>query len=139
MSSILTITGIGISPYAARGLTETISPIPSTNQLVRTVNGTLIDLSLPAFRKYAVLITGSDQRPPCFNGIWPGVSVTVACISLLARTGGSADRTPVTGSIFTEEAITYYRPQLTMRVTDFQWTTDEFGARVGWTLALEEV
>jgi hypothetical protein len=140
-NTVLAITGINIPPYAARGLVETLAPIPAGNQLVRTVNGTLIDLSTPEFFKYAVLITGNDQQPPGYNGLRIGTLVTVDCISELSylTSGGTPNRTVVTGSSRTEGTFTFYRPKLTMRVTAFDMTRAEWDARVSWTLALEEV
>jgi len=137
--TLLTISGMGVVPYSARGLTQSLTPIASAMQMRRTINGNLVDVSLPQFRKYSSTISGRDQKSPAIGGVWPGKTVTVECISELAVSGGSADRTAVTGSTYTEDGITYYRPVLTMLVVGYSVETDEYGAQVGWTLALEEV
>ena len=138
--TVLTMTGIGVSPYSARGLTQTLEPIAQSAQVRRTINGKLVDLSLSQFRLFRSTISGDDQRPPINNGIWPGRIVTVECIAYL--TGPAEDtfiRPAVAGSEVLEEGLIHYRPILTMMVTN--WTTDqnEYEAAVGWSMELEEV
>ena len=79
--------------------------------------------------------------PPALDGIWPGAVVIVDCVAELSyvTSGGSPDRTVVSGSSRTEGSFTYYRPQLTMMVTRFNVNTDEWKAVVGWDMTLEEV
>ncbi|MEJ6845079.1 hypothetical protein V3589_02500 [Sinorhizobium fredii] len=139
--TLLVLTGIGVAPYSARGLEQTLQPINGAGQLRRTINGTLIDLSESQLRKFTSTISGSDQLSPALNGVWPGETVTVDCIVELCypTSGGSPDRPVVSGSSRLEGAMTYYRPQLSMRVTDWQIREDEWGREVGWTLQLEEV
>ena len=141
MSDVLTLSGIGVPPYSARGASQTLEPIEAARQLRRTVNGALIDLSRPEFRKYRSTISCADQQPPAIDGVWPGRVVTVDCISELSyrTSGGTPGRTVVPGSSRTEGDYTFYRPQLTMRVVSFSQDTDEYGATVSWSLELEEV
>ena len=141
MSDVLTLSGIGVPPYAARGASQTLEPIEAARQLRRTINGDLIDLSRPEFRKYRSTISCADQQPPAVDGVWPGRVVTVGCISELSyRTSGGAPARPaVSGSTRTEGDYTLYRPSLTMRVVSFSQDTDEYGATVSWSLELEEV
>lgn len=141
-STILVIQGIGLPPYSTRGASEQLEPIRAAGSMRRTVNGDLVDLSVAELRKYRVSISCTDQQPIAANGIWPGQTVTVDCISELAyedTTDGSPDRTPVTGSTRTADGFVFYRPRLTCKVVDFRLDTDEWGATVGWTLDLEEV
>lgn len=140
-NTVLAITGLNIPPYAARGLVETLSPIPAASQLERTVTGELIDLSVESMQKYQVVITGDDLQPPGYNGLHVGTLVTVDCISEMAylTSGGSPDRTVVPGSSRTEGDYTFYRPRLSMRVAGFQMTRDEWSKRLTWVLSLEEV
>jgi hypothetical protein len=140
-NTALSITGINIPPYAARGLVETLSPVPEAAQLERTVTGDLIDLSVPSMQKYQVVITGNDLDPPGYNGLHVGTLVTVDCISELAylTSGGSADRTVVPGSSRVDGAYTFYRPRLSMRVAGFQMTRDEWSKRLTWVLSLVEI
>lgn len=137
-TTVLTLTGMALPPYSARGLKQTLEPIGGAAQLMRSVNGDLTDVSDPLFRKYQSTITGGDQDPPALSGIWPGMEVTVGCIVELAS-NGSGDRPAVSGSSRTADGITFYRPELTMLVTGFNVSHDEYDRQIGWTLTLEEV
>lgn len=139
--SVLVITGLDAAPAAIRGATQTLDPIDQSVQLRRTINGTLVDLSDSTFRKYRSTISGNDQLPPAFDGIWPGQQVLVECIAELSykTSGGTPSRDVVSGSSRTDGNFTFYRPELTMRVVSFTQDTDEYGASVSWSLELEEV
>ena len=141
MTDVLTLSGIGVPPYSVRGATQTLQPIEAAQQLRRTINGLLVDLSRAEFRKYRSTITCTDQQPPAIDGVWPGKVVTVGCISELSykTAGGAAGRSVVSGSSRIEGDYTFYRPQLTMRIVSFSQDTDEYGASVSWSLELEEV
>ena len=136
----LVLTGLGVAPFSARGLGENLVPIGAGDNR-RTVNGELIDVTDAAFRKYALTITGSDQEPPAFDGVWKGQAVTVDALSKLSylTAGGSPGRTVVPGSSVVNGAFTVYRPRLAMLVVDLTLDRDEWGAMIGWTLELEEV
>ena len=140
-STLLKISGVGMSPYAARGLTQTLNPIDQSKDLRRTINGELIDFSVEQFRKYTSVISGNDQMPPGVAGIWPGHDVQVECVVELyyVTAGGSAERPVVVGSERTEGPYTYYRPILSMRVVDFNQSFDEWAVQVSWSLTLEEI
>lgn len=139
--TVLALTAIGVPPYSARGLTQSLNAIQQAAQLKRTINGALKDLSEEQFHKYASTITGDDQQPPAVDGVWPGLQVTIDCIAELSykTAGGSPQRTVVAGSSRTEGDFTFYRPQLTMLITDFKIERDEYGAQVQWSMSLEEV
>lgn len=139
--SVLAFSGFGVPPYSARGASQSLEPIGQAQQLRRTINGGLIDVSRPEFRKYRSTLSCSDQQPPAVDGVWPGQIVTVDCIAELSyrNSGGSPARTVVSGSSRTEGDFTFYRPRLTMRVLNFSQETDEFGAVVSWSMQLEEV
>ena len=141
MSDVLTLSGIGVPPYSARGASQTLEPIQASQQLRRTINGELIDISRAEFRKYRSTISCVDQQPPAIDGVWPGRVLTVGCISELSylTAGGAPARPLVSGSSRTEGDYTFYRPSLTMRVVAFSQDTDEYGAVVSWSLQLEEV
>ena len=141
MSDVLTLSGIGVPPYSARGASQTLEPIASSQQMRRTINGELIDISRPEFRKYRSRISCAEQQPPAVDGVWPGQVLTVGCISELSyRTAGSTpSRNMVAGSSRTEGDYTFYRPSLHMRVVAFSQDTDEYGAETSWSLELEEV
>jgi hypothetical protein len=141
MSDLLSLSGIGVPPYSARGATQTLEPIDQSSQTRRTINGSLVDLSRSEFRKYKSTISCSDQQPPAVDGVWPGQEVTVDCIAELCFLTSSAgpQRTAVTGSERVDGSFTFYRPRLTMRVISFSQNTDDYGAVVSWSMQLEEV
>lgn len=137
--TLLVITGL-ITPYSARGLQQTLEPIQEASQLRRTVNGALVDVSVPALRKYASTISADDQAVPALNGVWPGAQVTVDCVAELAylTATGTPERTVVPDSSRVNGAWTFYRPRLTMRIVEYQTQVDEWNAVVGWSMRLEE-
>jgi hypothetical protein len=139
--TLLTLSGLGVPAYSARGLTQTLEPIEASAQLRRTVNGALVDLSYEPFRKYKSAISCQDQEPPAVDGVWPGQVITVECVAELcfATTTGSPTRPAVTGSQRMDGDFTFYRPVLTMRITGFSVSRDEYGAAVSWQLQLEEI
>ena len=138
--TLLVLTGIGIPAYSARGLTQTLQPIEAAGSQRRTVNGTLVDLSLSQFRKYRSTIRCSDMEAPALDGIWPGATVTVQCVAELCfPVGGTPERIAVTGSVRTEGDFTFYRPRLVMQVIGHSIEKNEWGAVTGWTLETEEV
>lgn len=104
--TVLTLTGIGIVPFAARGVTEDLNQITQGQSQRRTVNGELIDGSLTAFRKYTLSLSGGDVQPMAFDGVWVGQAVTVGCVTEfgapITLVAGAAtvviNRHPVTGS-----------------------------------------
>jgi hypothetical protein len=138
--TVLTLSGIGVPPYSARGLTQSLEPIDGAVQLRRTVNGALADLSYEPFRKYKSTISGQDQEPPAVDGVWPGQMVEVGCIAELCFpiSAGGPGRAAVAGSARVGGDFSFYRPVLTMRVVGFSVSRDEYGAAVIWQMQLEE-
>jgi hypothetical protein len=139
--TLLELSGEGVAPYSARGLSQTLDPISQASNNRRTVNGALKDISFEGFRKYKSSISGSDQLPPAVDGVWPGKTLTVDCISELAykTAAGTPKRDVVPGSSRVEGEYTYYRPRLEMIVLDYTAQTDEYGAVVSWQMSLEEI
>lgn len=138
----LTLTGMGITPFSHRGVTQTLEPIdPATNQR-RTMNGALVDLSLAAFRKYQSTISCEDMNAPALDGVMPGKVLTVGCIVELAYAGSLPmtlnTRPAVSGSPRESGGFVFYRPSLTMQVTGFSQERDEWGGVTSWQLDLEE-
>ena len=139
--TLLVISGLKFL-YSARGLTQTLDVISQTKQQARTINGQLIDVSNPAFRKYLSKITCTDVDAPPIDNLWPGMEVTVQCaLELCYESGnpGSPARTAVSGSTYTKDGMTFYRPLLTMMVTNVTHTLDEWKRDNGWSIELEEV
>lgn len=140
-TTLLVITGMGVPPYSARGLTQTFQPIENSGHLERSVNGPFIDFSNPAFKKYASKITCTDQDAPALSGIWIGALVTVQCVfefSFLTANPSAQERPAVPGSTRTEGDFTFYRPQLEMVVMNFNASGEEYEALIRWELDLEE-
>lgn len=139
--TILVLAGIGLPPYSARGIKQSLELISAAKSMHRTVNGRLIDMAPPQMRFYRSTIdSGGDVNGVTPDGLTAGVPVTVDCIAELfyLTAGGAPDRTPVPGSERVEGDYTYYRPRLDMVVMDFTGNTDEWGAAVAWRLDLEE-
>lgn len=139
-NTILSFSGMGIPPYSARGLTQSLEPIGEASQLRRTINGSLKDLSVSQFRKYKSVISGDDQQPPAFAQRWPGNTIIVDCIAELAYETDSAEvpeREIVSSR--TEGDFTFYRPRITFRIVSFSMDADEWEAGVKWKLELEEI
>lgn len=138
--TVLTITGVGVPPYSARGLRQSLEPIGAAASLRRTVNGALVDIGASQFRKYRTSISGEDQDPPAIDGIWPGLEVEIGCIAEIATDSPSGgDRNAVPGSERTSGGFTVYRPRLIMLITNFNVDKDEYEAITGWRLDAEEV
>lgn len=130
-----------LTPYAARGLTQTLELIkPSgTAWTRRDVNGIMRSVADTRFRKYKSTITCSDGEAPLLDDAWIGETVEVQCaIELSYVTGATPARPSVTGSERTQGTITYYRPQLVMMVTDIRDSFQEWRAMHGWQVDLEE-
>lgn len=140
-STLLQLDVAALSPYASRGLTQTLAPIQATADLRRTINGELVNFGDDAFQKYGTTISGSDQRPPSIDGVWPGAEITVACVAELSfvTSEGAAGRYAVEGSFREEGTLTFYRPLLDMMVTAFDQSYDEWAAQWNWSIVLEEV
>lgn len=140
--TLLTISGFGTMLYQARGLTQSLEVISAAHNQGRTINGKLIDLSAPQFRKYASKISCTDVNAPPLDGIWPGMTVTVHCacvLSYLTGRSGSPVRDEVSGSSYVEGAYTFYRPILTMLVQAVNEHLDEWKDDTQWEVDLEEV
>ena len=134
----------GVNPYSARGLRGTLSPIDAAkglDKLARTVNGDLIDISAPQMRKFKLEVSGADQAPPAFDGLWVGMVVNVNSLVEMAylTASGVASRPAVSGSSRTEGDYTYYCPQFVMMIVEHQLERAEWEQSVTWSLSLEEV
>ena len=140
-STLLKISGVGMSPYAARGLTQTLNPIEQAKDLRRTINGELIDFSVEQFRKYASVISGNDQMPPGVAGVWPGRGRPgrMRRRALLPHRGRKR-RAARGGGLGAHRGSVHLLPTgAEMRVVDFSQSFDEWDAQVSWSLTLEEI
>jgi hypothetical protein len=137
--TLLILSGIGIPLYSARGLKQTLTPVPAAQQVRRTINMEAVDLSLPVAKKYDTTISASDVAPPAFDNIWPGMQVTINCVAELQYpVGGTPSRTVVSGSSVTLGSFVKYRPQLVMIITGLSTGIDEWKAGREWQLTATE-
>lgn len=143
--TLLRLDPIGVPPYSARNITQTLEPIDGAAQLARTVNGALIDLADGTYRKYKSTISCTDQQQPALSGIWPGMILTVDCVVELSylTASGSPERDVASSTADpgtrVEGDFTFYRPRLIMRVVGFRKSLVEWDADAAWSLDLEEI
>lgn len=133
---------IQLTPYSARGLTQTLDLIGNNQaqQIRRDVNGFMRNLTDSRFRKYRSTITCRDTETPCLDGGWIGEEVEVSCaLELSFLTGGTPQRPVVSGSERTEGDFTFYRPLLTMMVSAITDSFAEYRADYSWQITLEEI
>ncbi len=127
--TLLDISGIDFTDFSVRGLTMTLNPIVSGQELVRNVDGGLMDWSAIQFRKYAATVSCADMDPPAFLDVWPGMAVTVTCVNgLVAPSGGTG------GLLNTDGTLT-----LDMMVQAWKSSRNDWGATTSWELDLQEV
>lgn len=139
--TLLVIEGVGIAPYSARGLNQSWGLIDAAKNFRRTVNGTLINLSPPQFKKLTTSITCTDVNPPALDGVALGLEVVVDWVVEFSylTAGGSPAHEVVPGSSYEEGEFTFYRPRVTMIVKDYSGSVAEWDAMTPWQLDLEEV
>lgn len=119
-NTILDITGITMGDYSVRGLTMVLNPEPNTNGLQRSGSGLLLDLTVPALRKYAATISCDDVEAPDFSTIWQGAPVTVTSVPDV----GVGNGVSVT---------------MDMLVDSWSVSRDEWGCVSSWSLSLRQV
>jgi hypothetical protein len=139
--TLLRIIGAGLPPYSARGLTQTLEPIEPATYQRRDLNFKLHNLAHPRARLYRSTVTCTDRQPPAFDGLWPGMTVTVHCVKKLCRETDSdgLGRPAVPGSEVAAGGFTRYRPELVMMVVSCPQSFEEWRAREGWEIELEEI
>lgn len=124
-TTLLAISGIDLGAYSTRDLTIQLEYIAQATQVDRDINGNLIDLSEPQFRKYRVTISCTDHESPVFVGVPPGTQITVTTVPQLGLNRNTADE----------------QETLTLTCLTLPWTVSrqEYAARTGWQLVAEEV
>jgi hypothetical protein len=139
-----------LPPFSSRDVTQTLDFITSTggggdamgSWIREDIDGELMDLTSPQFRKFQSVITCTEQDAPSMDGdAWLGTVCLVECIhELRFLTGvGSQVRMEVSGSVRVEGSYTYYRPQLEMMITGFSSGNKERLTEYNWRLSLREV
>ncbi len=148
LHTLLTITplsggeGLTLTPYCARGLTQSLRQIGDVNNIRRTVIGSLVNAQPPWFNQYASTISCKDTEAPCLDGAFRGLICQVDCAAELNYvTGATPHRAVVTGSERSDPAahITWYRPSLTMMVLDIDPRVIEYEGEWSWRIELQEV
>ena len=158
MNTLLVLTPLSgyntpiLTPYSVRGITQTLEPITGTTSgsnvmgtlVRRSVNGNLVDLTYPWFRKYASTVTCRDQETPCLDGTWLGEIVQVDCACELSYPmGGTPQRPEMSGSSRTEVnaagTIVFYRPQLVMMIVGINNSFSEWDAEYQWSISMQEL
>ena len=139
--TMLVLSVGGVPLYSARDLEQSLEPIDQSAVARRTINGTLVDLSLDKFRKYQSSIRCTDVEAPALDGIFPGQMLTVDCVAELVykTAGGAPSRTVVAGSARVVGSYTIYRPRLDMMVIGIEHRITEYDHEVRWELELEEL
>lgn len=140
--TLLVISGLGGFQYQARNINQTLSIIKDASQLERTINGKLIDLSNPIFRKYSTKITCTDVDAPPLDNLFPGMEVTFYCACSLAYqigNPGSPNRPVVSGSDYTQGHYAFYRPVLDCRIVNVSEDFKEWRSEVSWEIEAEEI
>lgn len=141
--SILDVStdGLALLPlYSARGLSQSLELIDGATIQEETINGELVDLSVPRFRKLRSVISANDVRPPSIDVIYPGLKVILECAFVLsyATSGGTPSRSVVAGSQFTEGNFTFYRPSILMMVGKMTGRLAEWEADYDWSIEFRE-
>lgn len=147
LSPLSGASAIQLTPYAARGLTQTLDVISgasggqgTSNWLRRDVNGWLRSVADVRFQKFRSVISCRDGETPCLDGGWIGETVEVSCaVELSYPTGATPQRPAVAGSTRTQGGFTFYRPALTMIVAGISNSFQEYAAVYQWSITLEEV
>jgi hypothetical protein len=128
-ATLLHIDGIDFTDYSVRGLTMTLTPLASGNELVRNVDGGLMDWSASQFRKLSSKISCADFDPPPLLDVWVGKAVTVHCIpGLAADSGGTGHLLQTNGTLI-----------LNMMVSGWNTSRADWDATTTWELDLEEI
>ncbi|QDW39004.1 hypothetical protein FFI89_018745 [Bradyrhizobium sp. KBS0727] len=118
--------GFSLGEFSARGISMQMGPIEAAADLVRDVNGNMINLKagMTAFRKYKFTLSCEDMAAPGFSvvsggrtALWPGDEVTLVCIPELGAT----------------EQQTFTAMVLGWSVTSNEWDTV-----TSWSLDLEQ-
>ena len=138
----LKLDPIGVPPYSARGIQQTLQPIDASSQMFRTINGTLIDIAPVEMQKFKSSIVCRDFQHPALDGVFPGQQLIVDCVVDLCyadTTDGTPSRTVVPGSSEIRDGFVMYRPQLTMLVTGWNVGFSEWAGECNWALELAEV
>lgn len=127
--TVFVMSGPGLPPYSSRGITQTLEPIEAAGVFARTVNGKLINLAPAQFALFRTTVSCKDVEAPAFNGLKKGDHITMDCaVELGYHTGSDSPSRPVVaGSSRVVGNYTYYRPEITVVITNWTCSRDEYG------------
>ncbi|WP_265499550.1 hypothetical protein [Paracoccus beibuensis] len=157
---------IAISAGGDYGITQSLDPIGGDVDMRYDVNGELIIVENPLFRKYEISISARNMAAPALGGLWRGTLIQVWSIQQLTHTTRAdgtvyLDRSPVPGSIDARtasgasitaaleldgrtvtapgSAVVHYRPILNGALAEAPGNFDEDGGQSSWSLTLKEL
>lgn len=139
--TLLAINGLPLPIASSRGIRQTLEPIQQASAFRRTVNMKLRNTAPPAAQGlFKIVITCDDINAPMWDGLFLGQTVVVSCVSELffITSGGSPEKTVVTGSQRVVGALTFYRPEITGKITSFGDNMEEYEAARAWMIEIEE-
>ena len=139
--SKLDLVEIGIPPYSTDEIEIEFGPIPAATYQRRDLNHKLHNLASNKARLYRLVISGRSVAPPAFASLWPGDILTVHVPKEVCRetTSDDLNRSAVSGSQYTEDGFTFYRPLLTMMVEECPQSFIERTVEENWILSLNEL
>jgi hypothetical protein len=141
-SALKITTADGVIPFpegSARFVECAIEPISTSTRFERTVNGRLVDLSDPAFRKLAVNLSAADLVVPAIGGLYVGQAATVEIPTVIRERGAVPARQAVEGSILIGNGWVEYRPVIEAMITGLSTSETEGKAAASWSIQVEEV
>ncbi|MBM3605046.1 MAG: hypothetical protein FJX25_09890 [Alphaproteobacteria bacterium] len=115
-----------------------IAPIEGAVKFRRTVNGTLVNMSNPAFNKWIVSVSGTDKILPALADVPPGAQAMLYLPTVVREAGPLPRRQPVPGSLISSPQGIEYRPIVYGAIiinpmSDTEWMSD-----VEWSFDVEE-
>jgi hypothetical protein len=144
----LLIGGITAGWQSCMNVTCEFSPIADSAHVVRSWNGTPLNLADSAFKMYRVVLScDGDMLSPTLMHLWPGTRFTMIPPEEFAEPTGYPQQRPAYGSVRTVDRHfvvgggerRFYRPILDMYVTEpWRVTANEREKSVSWQLTAEE-
>lgn len=139
--ALIQFSPIGTPPFSIRDATQQLEPIQQAGVIRYDVNGVPMDLTPRQFKKYRMTVDCEDMTSPAIDDILVGQVLIVDCAVELnfITEGGAPSRPVVDGSMRVEGLRTFYRPQLTVMVTNHTVSAREFQASVNWHMEATEM
>lgn len=139
--TLLAINGLTVPEASARYVRQSLTHIPQAANFRRTVNMQLRNVApASAQGKYKTVITCTDVNAPIWDQLYIGLQVVIDCIEeLFYAIGGTPTKSVVPNSTRTFGGVVWYRPRLTMLVTNWSDDLEENEALRSWVLEAEEI